>query len=138
MITVVLGYPVAYLLASLEGRLKYTMTLLFVIPLLMSYIIKIYAIRSLLGSNGFLNRILITLGLIDEPLTFLIFNLQAVMLTLSVILLPFAILPLVLFTADRGKMGELVAPRWLTTIAVIIATAIVLLNAKLIVDYVVG
>ena len=93
-ITVVLGYPVAYLLASLEGRLKYTMTLVFVIPLLMSYIIKIYAIRSLLGSNGFLNRILMTLGLIDQPLTFLIFNLQAVMLTLSVILLPFAILPI--------------------------------------------
>jgi spermidine/putrescine transport system permease protein len=65
-----------------------------VIPLLMSYIIKIYAIRSLLGSNGFLNRILTTLGLIDQPLTFLIFNLQAVMLTLSVILLPFAILPI--------------------------------------------
>jgi len=94
VITVVLGYPVAYLLASLEGRLKYTMTLVFVIPLLMSYIIKIYAIRSLLGSNGFLNRILTTLGLIDQPLTFLIFNLQAVMLTLSVILLPFAILPI--------------------------------------------
>ncbi len=52
--------------------------------------------------------------------------------------LPFAILPLVMFTADRRKMGELVAPRWLTLIAVIIAAAIVLLNAKLIVDYVVG
>jgi len=93
-ITVVLGYPVAYLLASLEGRRKYAMTLVFVIPLLMSYIIKIYAIRSILGSNGFLNRILLWAGVIDHPLTFLLFNLNAVLLTLSAILLPFAILPI--------------------------------------------
>lgn len=93
-ITVIVGYPVAYLLASLTGRIKYVMTLIFVIPLLMSYIIKIYAIRAILGSNGFLNRILLFTGLIDEPLTFLIFNLQAVMLTFALILLPFTILPI--------------------------------------------
>jgi len=93
-ITVALAYPVAFLLASLEGRRKYALTLVFVIPLLMSYIIKIYAIRSILGGNGFLNRILLYLGVIDQPVTFLIFNLNAVLLTLSVILLPFAILPI--------------------------------------------
>lgn len=93
-ITVVVGYPVAYLLASVEGRRKYALVLVFVIPLLMSYIIKIYAIRSILGSNGFLNRILLFLGVVDQPLTFLIFNLKAVLLTLSIILLPFAILPI--------------------------------------------
>ena len=52
------GYPVAYLLASLKGRWKYVLALVFVMPLLMSYIIKIYAIRSILGGNGFLNRML--------------------------------------------------------------------------------
>jgi len=31
--------------------------------------------------------------------------------------LPFAIVPLVMFTADRGKLGELIAPRWLTALA---------------------
>jgi spermidine/putrescine transport system permease protein len=70
------------------------MALVFVIPLMMSYIIKIYAIRSILGGNGFLNRILLYFGIIDKPLEFLIFNLQAVALTLSVLLLPFAILPI--------------------------------------------
>ena len=99
-ITVILGYPVALLLASIEGRLKYALTLVFVIPLLMSYIIKIYAIRSLLGGNGFLNRILIYLGVIDHPITFLIFNLYAVMLTLSLILLPFTMLP-IFITIDK-------------------------------------
>ena len=100
VITVVLGYPVALLLAGIEGRIKYTLSLVFVIPLLMSYIIKIYAIRSILGGNGFLNRILIHLGIIDHPITFLIFNLYAVMLTLSLILLPFTMLP-IFITLDK-------------------------------------
>jgi manganese transport protein len=52
--------------------------------------------------------------------------------------LPFAVVPLVMFTADRRKMGELVAPRWLTAIAVLIACAIILLNAKLIFDFLTG
>jgi spermidine/putrescine transport system permease protein len=93
-ICIVFAYPVAYLIASLRGRRKYVMALVFVIPLMMSYIIKIYAIRSILGGNGFLNRILLYFGIIDKPLEFLIFNLQAVALTLSVLLLPFAILPI--------------------------------------------
>ncbi len=93
-ITVVLGYPVAYLLASLGGRTKYAVAMFFAVPLLMSYIIKLYAIRSILGGNGFLNRILLHLGVIHEPWTFLIFNLNAVMLTLAILLVPFAILPI--------------------------------------------
>jgi manganese transport protein len=48
--------------------------------------------------------------------------------------LPFAIVPLVMFTADRGKMGELIAPRWVTSLAVITAVAIIALNIKLLVD----
>ena len=100
MITVALGYPVALLLAGIEGRIKYALSLVFVIPLLMSYIIKIYAIRSILGGNGFLNRILIHFGIIEQPITFLIFNLYAVMLTLSLILLPFTMLP-IFITLDK-------------------------------------
>ena len=90
------GYPVAYFLSGLKGRKKYTLLMLLLVPLLMSYIIKMYAIRSILGGNGFLNRMLIALGLIDQPLTFFVFNLNAVLLTLSVLLLPFAILPIFL------------------------------------------
>jgi len=93
-VTVILGYPIAYRLASLQGRTKYVVAIFFAIPLLMSYIIKIYAIRSILGGNGFLNRLLLYLGLIDHPWTFLLFNLNAVMLTLAILLIPFAILPI--------------------------------------------
>ena len=52
--------------------------------------------------------------------------------------LPFAIVPLVMFTADRAKMGELVAPRWLTAVAALIATVLIVLNIKLLYDLIPG
>ncbi len=52
--------------------------------------------------------------------------------------LPFAIVPLVMFTADRRKMGELVAPRWVTALAVATALLIIALNIKLLWDFVAG
>ncbi|WP_407654367.1 Nramp family divalent metal transporter [Bradyrhizobium prioriisuperbiae] len=52
--------------------------------------------------------------------------------------LPFAIVPLVMFTASRAKMGVFVAPRWLTMAAALIAAIIIALNAKLVLDFVTG
>jgi manganese transport protein len=52
--------------------------------------------------------------------------------------LPFAIVPLVLFTADRRKMGELIAPRWLSALAALIAVIIIALNIKLLYDQIFG
>jgi len=91
---VIFAYPIAYFLASLDSRVKYAMALAFVVPLLMSYIIKIYAIRSLIGGNGFVNRILLSLGVIDTPITLFSLNRNAVLLTLTLLLIPYAILPI--------------------------------------------
>lgn len=96
LLSALIGYPVAFRLATLSGRRKYVLLMLVLVPLLMSYIIKIYAIRSILGGNGFLNRFLLWTGLIDQPLTLFVFNLNAVLLTLTVLLIPFAILPIFL------------------------------------------
>jgi len=52
--------------------------------------------------------------------------------------LPFAVVPLVMFTASRSKMGPYVAPRWLTALAVATAAAIIVLNMKLVLDYMIG
>jgi manganese transport protein len=52
--------------------------------------------------------------------------------------LPFAVVPLVMFTASRSKMGPYVAPRWLTALAVVTAGAIIMLNAKLVWNLVSG
>jgi manganese transport protein len=50
--------------------------------------------------------------------------------------LSFAVFPLVMFTADKSKMGELVAPRWLIAFAALIAVVIAALNLKLLFDFV--
>jgi manganese transport protein len=50
--------------------------------------------------------------------------------------LPFAIVPLVMFTSDKGKMGALIAPRWLTALAAITAIIVISLNVKLLWDFV--
>jgi manganese transport protein len=52
--------------------------------------------------------------------------------------LPFAIVPLVMFTASRGKMGAFVAPRWVTALAALTAALVIGLNVKLLVDFVRG
>ena len=52
--------------------------------------------------------------------------------------LPFAIVPLVMFTADRRKMGELVAPLWATALAAIVAVVVIALNLKVVYDAVTG
>lgn len=52
--------------------------------------------------------------------------------------LPFAVVPLVLFTGQRAKMGEMTSPRWLTITAGLIATLIIALNIKLIFDFATG
>jgi manganese transport protein len=52
--------------------------------------------------------------------------------------LPFAIVPLVMFTADRRKMGVLVAPRWVTALAAIVAVTVIALNIKVLADIAFG
>jgi manganese transport protein len=52
--------------------------------------------------------------------------------------LPFAIVPLVMFTGDKRKMGELVAPKWVIALAALTAITVIALNIKLLYDFVTG
>src|SRR6188474_1450726 len=52
--------------------------------------------------------------------------------------LPFAIVPLVMFTADRAKMGQLVAPRWMSALAAFVGLVLIVLNLKLLYDLLPG
>lgn len=96
--------------------------------------------------EGFINlriapwaRRLITRGLAIIPAVFVILlygsdGVGELLILSQVVLsfqLPFAIVPLVMFTASRAKMGELVAPRWLTGLCWLIAAVIILLNVNL-------
>ena len=90
----VLGYATAYFIWRRPRAWRHFLVVALAIPLLMSYIIKIYAMRGVLGTNGLLNSVLLTLGIAEEPLSALLFNLTAVRITLSVVLLPFMVLPI--------------------------------------------
>lgn len=95
-IGVAVGYPVAYFLWQRRGRAKHLLLLLFVLPLFMSYIVKIYTMRSILGLNGFLNQALVGLGLLERPSLVFLYNQTAILITMAVIFLPFVILPIFL------------------------------------------
>ena len=90
---ILLGYPVAYFLARYAGKFKYIILLMLIIPLFMSYIIKIYMMRSILGYSGLINKVLKMFNIIDKPLEFFLWNQNSVIITLVIILLPLIIIP---------------------------------------------
>lgn len=91
--TLLLGYPVAWFVWRQRGRVRAILLLLTALPLFMSYIVKLYTLRSVLGLNGLLNQALVGLGILDAPSKAFLFNQQAVLITMTVIFLPFVILP---------------------------------------------
>lgn len=91
--TLLMGYPVAWFVWRRRGRVRNILLLLTALPLFMSYIVKLYTLRSVLGLNGLLNQGLVGLGILDAPSKALLFNQQAVLITMTVIFLPFVILP---------------------------------------------
>ncbi|SHO66578.1 spermidine/putrescine transport system permease protein [Pseudoxanthobacter soli DSM 19599] len=95
-IGLVVGYPVAYFIWKRRGRLRYALLLLFVMPLFMSYIVKIYTMRSILGLDGLLNRSLVASGILQAPSLVFLYNRPAILITMAVIFLPFVILPIFL------------------------------------------
>ncbi|RLK08013.1 ABC transporter permease [Ruegeria conchae] len=91
--TVCLAYPIAYFIAFRTQK-KTLWLLLITIPFWSSYLLRVFSWKLILGFNGVLNSALISLGLIQEPLTFLLYNEFAVVLTLAHAWAPFAILPI--------------------------------------------
>ena len=90
---ILLGYPVAYLIATARLRLANTLILLVLLPFWTSLLVRTAAWVIVLQKSGIVNDGLLALGIIDEPLT-LIFNRTGVYISMIHILLPFMILPL--------------------------------------------
>jgi len=67
---------------------------LITIPFWTSYLIRVFLWKVILGYNGVVNSGLLGLGIIDEPLTFILYNVNAVVITLAHAYAPFAILPI--------------------------------------------
>lgn len=92
--TVALSLPVAFWLRYAAGRYRTFVLFMITATLFASYLVRIYAWRSILGRRGLLNTGLESLGLIDEPLQFLLYNRFAVTIALVHIFLPFTVLVL--------------------------------------------
>jgi len=89
-----LGYPLAYFLSFYAGRRKDLLYQLVIIPLWVSYLVRAYAWKTILGSDGVLNTLLQYVHLTSHPLEFLLYSPFAVVLTLTHIYTPFTILPI--------------------------------------------
>jgi spermidine/putrescine transport system permease protein len=93
LLCLLIAYPFSYALARMPEQYKGFLLLLVIIPFWTSSLIRSYAIIAILKTNGLLNKALLSLGLIDQPLH-LMYTGTAVMIGLVYSLLPFMILPL--------------------------------------------
>jgi spermidine/putrescine transport system permease protein len=90
---ILLGYPIAYYIARFGGRWKALWIFMIIVPSWSSYLIRLYALKTLVGTKGTINTLLINLGLISEPIQILYTNF-AVTMALVFAWLPFMILPI--------------------------------------------
>jgi spermidine/putrescine transport system permease protein len=93
ILCVIIAYPFAYILSRMRNGKKNMMLLFIIIPFWTSALIRTYAIKILLTTNGLINSFLMSIGLIAEPLNML-YTKGAVVAGLVYTLLPFMILPL--------------------------------------------
>lgn len=94
-VTVILAFPVAYFVSfHVKPSRKSLWLFLITIPFWTSYLIRVFLWKVILGYNGVVNSGLMGVGLIDEPLTFILYNVNAVIITLAHAFAPFAILPI--------------------------------------------
>ncbi len=95
LVTVCLAFPVAYYVSfHVAPNRKSLWLFLITIPFWTSYLIRVFLWKVILGYNGVVNSTLMGLGITDEPVTFILYNVNAVVITLAHAYAPFAILPI--------------------------------------------
>ncbi|MDO8353841.1 MAG: ABC transporter permease [Aestuariivirga sp.] len=94
IVVIAMAYPMAYFLAFRVTRHKALWIILLTIPFWTSYLLRVFAWKIVLGYNGAINTGLKSLGIIDAPLEFLLYNPIAVMITLAHAWIAFTVLPI--------------------------------------------
>jgi spermidine/putrescine transport system permease protein len=93
VLAIVASYPLAYMVSFKMRRGRNLLFMLCIIPLWVSYLVRIIAWRSILGNRGVLNGFLLALGIIREPLSIFLYNRFAIAITLTYICIPFVFIP---------------------------------------------
>jgi spermidine/putrescine transport system permease protein len=91
---ILIAFPIAYFLAKKVTRHRELLLILVIFPLWSSYLVRAFAWRTILGRNGVMNSFLQWTGIVDEPLSFLLYSREAMFLTFCQVWLPFMILPI--------------------------------------------
>ena len=94
VISLATSYPLAYMVSFKISRGKNLLFMLCIIPLWVSYLVRIIAWRAILGNRGVLNAILLALGIIEKPLKIFLYNHFAIAITLTYICIPFVFIPI--------------------------------------------
>jgi spermidine/putrescine transport system permease protein len=110
VICLLVGYPVAYYVSRLKGRMRGVVLALLVLPFWISYLMRMLAWVGLLNEEGLVNRILMTVGLLQHPYPWLEGKSITVILGLAYGYVPFLILPL--FAALDRLQNSLLEAAW--------------------------
>ncbi len=94
LVTVITAFPVAYYVSFRVTERKALWLFLITAPFWTSYLLRVFLWKVILGYNGVFNSALLWAGIIDEPLQFILYNINAVVITLAHAWAPFAILPI--------------------------------------------
>ena len=93
ILLIVVAYPIAYYLARMAPAIGDKLLLYMIIPVEVNYLIRIYAWRVILGENGLLNMFLISLGIVEKPLTIFFYSWFAVVIVIIHEYLPYVVVP---------------------------------------------
>ncbi|MER9169357.1 ABC transporter permease [Mesorhizobium australicum] len=93
---VILGYPLAYFLVFTvrSAALRNLLYMSVIVPLWVSYLLRAYTWKIILGTDGALNSLLVSAGIVDAPLDIFLYNQTAMVITLVYIFVPFMVMPL--------------------------------------------
>ena len=100
LLCLVIGYPMAMILANMDLKYRNTVVMLFILPMWMNFLLRTYAWMYILGKNGFINSVLDTLGL---PTIKLLYTSGAVLLGMVYNFLPFMVLPIFTVLSKMDK-----------------------------------
>ena len=95
LLSLLIGYPLAYFLVFHSGRYRHLLYQAVIIPLWVSYLVRAYAWKVIFGNEGVLNTLLLWSHAVNHPLSFLLYSPFAVIVTLTHIYVPFVVLPVV-------------------------------------------
>ena len=94
LLCVLIAYPLGYLMAFRARRHRDLLLFLILLTLFSNYLVRIYAWRSVLSTNGLVDVVLVALGLVAEPQSYLLFSPVGTLIALTNVYVPVAVLPI--------------------------------------------